>query len=330
MLRHIQVESNMSLTGANADTRIKMKPSTAFKTLVEVYNGLNSGTTSDKNAAEIVKELQAKGNKAIVFADGSKAAYVLAHLINQKLGSVAFSGKANLLKEYDHTRYQEFLKWMTNKEVGVLITNNINPIYSSNKGEAFKTAVKNVPYVIATTDKKNEMYKAAKAVIPTAHWLESWGDLTPETGAYSLMQPTIQKVFKPRQIEESLLVWINGKNNTANNYYNYLKDNKAEILMAGRIPFERIACYCVYTEGGVLPPLIHNLKYYHKKEIGVLLGRMFAEDLAESDFIKPVSMIVPVPLHPKKKKSRGYNQAEIIAQGMSEVTSIPLVTSDIP
>ena len=112
-----------------------------------------------------------------------------------------------------------------------------------------------------------------------------------------------------------------------NNYK--IKDNKAEILMAGRIPFERIACYCVYTEGGVLPPLIHNLKYYHKKEIGVLLGSMFAEDLAESDFIKPVSMIVPVPLHPKKKKSRGYNQAEIIAQGMSEVTSIPLVTDNL-
>jgi molybdopterin-containing oxidoreductase family iron-sulfur binding subunit len=49
-------------------------------------------------ATEIAKELQAKGSKAVVFADGSKGAYVLAHLINQKLGSVAFTGKANLLK----------------------------------------------------------------------------------------------------------------------------------------------------------------------------------------------------------------------------------------
>jgi molybdopterin-containing oxidoreductase family iron-sulfur binding subunit len=67
------------------------------------------------------------------------------------------------------------------------------------------------------------MYKAAKAVIPVANWLESWGDIEPQTGVYSLMQPTIQKIYKSRQIEESLLVWKNGKNNAANNYYDYLK-----------------------------------------------------------------------------------------------------------
>ncbi len=246
MLRHIQVESNMSLTGANADTRVKLKPSDVFKTLVEVYNGLNGASVS-KSAAAIVKELQAKGNKAVVLADGSKGAYVLAHLINQKLGSVAFTGKANLLKEFDPARYQEFLSWMNAGQVGVLLTNNINPIYSSNKGAAFEAAVKKVPHVIATIDKKNEMYKAAKAVIPTAHWLESWGDLNPETGSYALMQPTIQKVFKPRQIEESLLVWTNGKNSAANNYYNYLKTNAASLL--GETSFNK-ALYNGFNAGG--------------------------------------------------------------------------------
>ncbi|MDO5614789.1 MAG: TAT-variant-translocated molybdopterin oxidoreductase, partial [Cruoricaptor ignavus] len=232
MLRHIQVESNMSLTGANADTRIPLKPSAVNKTLVEVYNILNGGSSSDKNAQNIAKELQAKGNKAVVFADGSKGAYVLAHLINQKLGSVAFTGKANYLKEFDGARYQEFLSWMNGGQVGVLITNNINPIYSSNKGAAFEASLKKIPNVIAIVDKKNEMYKAAKAVIPVAHWLESWADLRPESGVYSLMQPTISKVYKPRQIEESLLVWINGKGSENNNYYNYLKANATNLLGA--------------------------------------------------------------------------------------------------
>ncbi len=229
MLRHIQVESNMSLTGANSDTRIRLKPSAVYKTLVEVYNGLNGGT-SDKIAAEIVKELQAKGSNAVVFADGSKAAIVLSHLINQKLGSKAFTGKANLLKEFDGARYQEFLSWLGNGSVGALIVNNVNPIYSSNKGAAFKSAVEKLPCVVAFTDKKNEMYKVAKAVIPVANWLESWGDFAPQTGVYTLMQPTIQKVFKPRQLEESLLVWMNGKNNAANDYYNYLKANASSLL----------------------------------------------------------------------------------------------------
>lgn len=232
MLRHVQVESNMSLTGANADSRIRLKPSQVNKTLVEVYNAIVGGGTSDKAASEIAKELLAKGSKAVVFADGSKGAQVLAHLINQKLGSVAFTGKANFLKDFDKARFEEFLGWVNGGQVGVLIANNVDPIYSYHKGEDFKKSLSKVPYVIAVADKKNEMYKAAKAVIPVANWLESWGDIEPQTGVYSLMQPTIQKIYKSRQIEESLLVWKNGKNNAANNYYDYLKANASSILGA--------------------------------------------------------------------------------------------------
>src|SRR5690606_34689990 len=47
---------------------------------------------------------------------------------------------------------------------------------------------------------------------------------------YTLMQTTIQKIYKSRQIEESLLVWTNGKNNAANNYYDYLKTNSATMI----------------------------------------------------------------------------------------------------
>ncbi|MDP9958593.1 TAT-variant-translocated molybdopterin oxidoreductase [Chryseobacterium lathyri] len=230
MLRHIQVESNMSLTGANADSRYRLKPSAVNKTLVEVYNAIVGGGTSDKTATEIANELKAKGSKAVVLADGSKGAQVLAHLINQKLGSVAFTGKANFLKEFDKARYQEFLGWVNAGQVGVLIANNVDPIYSHPKGEDFKKSLAKVACVVAVADKKNEMYKAAKAVIPVANWLESWGDIEPQTGVYSLMQPTIQKIYKSRQIEESLLVWKNGKNNAANNYYDYLKASSASIL----------------------------------------------------------------------------------------------------
>ena len=254
MLRHIQVESNMTLTGANADTRIRLKPSAVNKVLVEVYNGLNGGAIS-KEAGEIVKELQAKGSNAVVFADGSKAAHVLANLINQKLGSTAFTGKASFLKEFDGARYQEFLGWLNAGQVGVLIANNVNPIYSNKQGENFRKSLEKVPYVVAVTDKKNEMYKAAKAVIPVANWLESWGDLAPQTGIYTLMQPTIQKIFKSRQIEESLLVWMNGKGNEANNYYDYLKANAQTIL--GSTTFNK-ALYNGIIAGGSTASLSYS------------------------------------------------------------------------
>lgn len=273
MLRHIQVESNLSLTGANADSRYRLKPSAVFKTLVEVYNGLNGGTT-DKVASEIVKELQAKGSNAVVFADGSKAAYVLAHLINQKLGSKAFTGKANFRKEYDNARFNEFLSWLNSGQVGVLISNNVNPVYSHAKGESLKAAMSKVPYSVAITDKKNEMYKASKAVIPYAHWLESWGDIAPQTGAYSLMQPTIQKIYTSRQVEESLLVWINGKNSPANNYYNYLKAN-AITLNDGKT-FNK-TLYNGFTSGGISTGLAYT-------------GGNAAQAIAELSAFKPTQL----------------------------------------
>lgn len=127
--------------------------------------------------------------------------------------------------------------------------------------------------------------------------------------------------------EESLCLRCMYKLPRTNNYRE--KENAAEKLMAGRIPFERIATFCVYTKGGVMPPLIHQLKYHQRKEIGLLLGRLFGEDLSGSLFLEPVEMIVPVPLHPRKEKQRGYNQAHLIAKGLSEATGLPLSTGNL-
>lgn len=106
-------------------------------------------------------------------------------------------------------------------------------------------------------------------------------------------------------------------------------DNLVETLLAGRFPFERAATYCVYSKKGVLQPLIHQFKYNNKKEIGVLLGKLFGKDLAGSEFILPIDLIVPVPLHPKKQKERGFNQSEMIARGLSEATSIPVSSGNL-
>jgi len=86
--------------------------------------------------------------------------------------------------------------------------------------------------------------------------------------------------------------------------YNFKQpDNTAEKLMAGRLPFERIASFCVYAKGGMMPTLIHQLKYHQRKDVGILLGRIFGNDILGSDFLKSIDIIVPVPLHPKKEKS---------------------------
>lgn len=106
-------------------------------------------------------------------------------------------------------------------------------------------------------------------------------------------------------------------------------NNIGEVLLAGRFPFERVASFSFFTKEGLLQKLIHELKYNNKPFIGNLLGSIFGLDLLGSDFLAPIDIIVPVPLHPKKMISRGYNQAEAFAHGLSKSTSIPVSVNDL-
>lgn len=95
------------------------------------------------------------------------------------------------------------------------------------------------------------------------------------------------------------------------------KNNPVSMLFWGRVGIRYAASYYTFSKGSQFQSLIHKLKYHDKKEIGVTLGRHFGESLKESDFFKDIDLIIPVPLHPKKEKIRGYNQAVFIANGLS-------------
>ena len=111
---------------------------------------------------------------------------------------------------------------------------------------------------------------------------------------------------------------------------NFDEDNNiGEVLLAGRFPFECVASFAFFTKQGLLQSLIHELKYNNKPAIGNLLGSLFGEDLLGSNFLQPIDVIVPVPLHPKKKVIRGYNQAEAFARGISKATSIPVSVGEL-
>jgi len=105
-------------------------------------------------------------------------------------------------------------------------------------------------------------------------------------------------------------------------------DNRLEQFFAGRIPFERAAAFAYFVKRGSLQHIIHELKYKRNAEIGNFMGALCGENLKGSDFINSIDLLVPIPLHPKRQKQRGYNQSLEICKGISEVTGIP-VSSDI-
>jgi ComF family protein len=86
----------------------------------------------------------------------------------------------------------------------------------------------------------------------------------------------------------------------------------------GRIQLEFASSMLFYHKRGNVHNLIHNLKYYKHQEIGTFLGNWYAEDLKNSDHIKDFDVIIPVPLHKRRLRERGYNQVETFGKALSE------------
>ena len=78
-----------------------------------------------------------------------------------------------------------------------------------------------------------------------------------------------------------------------------------------------------------LPRTGYHLKYGGRKDLGEIMGRFMAAELLESGFFRGIDVIVPVPLHPRKQRIRGYNQSEYIARGIAAVTGLSLDTSSV-
>jgi ComF family protein len=111
--------------------------------------------------------------------------------------------------------------------------------------------------------------------------------------------------------------------------YHTIRENPVEQLFWGRCIIESAAAFSYYNKGSRIRNLIHNLKYKGIKEVGFELGRIYGLSLKSTGFTGSVDMIVPVPLHPAKKRSRGFNQSEIIAEGISAATGILINSSAV-
>ena len=108
---------------------------------------------------------------------------------------------------------------MKTGKVAGLISYNVDPIYSLSNSSDFSEGLKKVELSVALSTENNETVNASNFVLPTPHFLESWGDAQFDSETYGLMQPTIQPLFKTRQVQDSLLTW----SGDTTKYYDYLK-----------------------------------------------------------------------------------------------------------
>lgn len=101
-----------------------------------------------------------------------------------------------------------------------------------------------------------------------------------------------------------------------------IKNNEAYSKFYGRIPIEFASAFVYFHKKGIVQEMIHKLKYKGHEEIGTAIGFWYAEDLKNYLEINDVDFIIPVPLHPKRLKERGYNQVTTFGESLSESLNI--------
>jgi molybdopterin-containing oxidoreductase family iron-sulfur binding subunit len=235
MSKHIQIEANMSLAGANADVRIPLNIAAQKQALVKIYNivtGASVGTSKiDKYEEALVKaakQLKAAGSKG-VFVTGldDVNAQLLALAINNALQSEAFNPtNAILTRKGDAKAVAQLVADMKAGKVHTLIMNGVNPAYTLSNSKEFVAALKSVKLSVAFSMKEDETSTETTIAAAAPHYLESWGDVAITRGNYSIMQPTIRPLFNTKQFQDALLTWTD--NSVA--YYDFLKSFSATSL----------------------------------------------------------------------------------------------------
>ena len=234
MSRHYHFESLLSITGANADKRVPIRPSEQGQYISKLYDALLSlsnqpsinatKTKHDKLINDIAKELWSnKGNSLVVSGSDNVDIQLVTNSINQLLGNyentISTKIKSNLYSS-NNQDINDLISEMNDDNVDVIMFLDTNPAYNLANSDAFISALKKVQTKISFSDSLNETAVLCDYVCPNTHYLESWSDFNPYTNFYTLQQPTISPLFNSRQFQDSLLRWMGD----LTNYYNFLKD----------------------------------------------------------------------------------------------------------
>ena len=235
-------ESNLSLTGSNADYRTGIKPSQQGAFVANLYNAIAAkagaasvSVSAVENSATLTKaaeDLWANQGKSLVVSGSNDAeVQLLVNAINNLLGNYGNTldlSTADNTRQGDDSQMANFVKDLNSGNVGGVIFFNCNPVYDHALGQSIAEGLKKTKFSLSTSDRKDETASLVAAIAPDAHFLESWNDAEPVSGKFTLTQPTISNLFDTRQAQQSFLTWA-GNEST---YFDFIKENWKQTAFA--------------------------------------------------------------------------------------------------
>jgi ComF family protein len=105
--------------------------------------------------------------------------------------------------------------------------------------------------------------------------------------------------------------------------YHLVDDNPLKNRLVGRINIRFAMALFRFSKSGRVQGILHTLKYKHQPDLGVMLGSLYGDRLAEAGLKSAFELIIPVPLHSSRRRKRGYNQSAKFAEGLAQILGIP-------
>ncbi|MDB4161064.1 phosphoribosyltransferase family protein [Bacteroidia bacterium] len=104
------------------------------------------------------------------------------------------------------------------------------------------------------------------------------------------------------------------------------RDNPLAKKFWGRLKLEATTAYLSYKSTNDVKKLMHELKYKRNTDLGIEMGKWLGNALIKTGNFNQIDYVIPVPLHPKRQKFRGYNQCDLLGHGLCEIMKIPMLS----
>lgn len=238
---HVQFESRLSLTGSNADKRIISTQSEigaylnllAEKLSLKAGRSFSSGPDKIEVDEKIINDLAEKlwaqrGETLVICGINSNEYQTVVNFINELLenyGSTLDIKNPSYQANGNDNELAGLIEKLNSGKVNALLISGCNPFYTLAGNKDLLDSIRKVPLTVYLSDQNDETAEEVDYILPTIHFLESWGDAEPVSGLMSLYQPTINQIGNGRSFNESLSVLIGNQTPNETLIKNYWKDN---------------------------------------------------------------------------------------------------------
>ena len=246
MLRHVQFESRMSLTGSNADARYRVSPQEEIDALLLLarlaaekkgsaapaailsFDPPRLGARLREAIAAIAGEIVKHTGKSLILSGSNDSdAQAVVNFINHLAGNYGSTLHLDITSSPESSGQSgdaemvRLVEEMKQGQIAALLIFSANPVYDYFNRDELTSALARVPLKISFNSHTDETTALADFTCPHPHFLETWDDAQPSPRVFSLNQPTIAPLFETRPYQESLLLW----SADTRAYYDVLRDN---------------------------------------------------------------------------------------------------------